>query len=143
MAKRNNQVQSTAPQAPVLVLGESLAAALAAASTPTPELQVPGAVASESVAIQPATVVVPVPAPVAVHPTQIVVGLGKPYNVRAGTQFDNVRSWQATVAFLQANGGQCTVGALANHLKGLYNHANFAGYAVRRGYLTPVQAATA
>lgn len=84
--------------------------------------------------------VMPAPqAPAALHPSQQTVTLGKPYNVRAGTQFDNVASWQATCVFIAGKGGSCTVAELAAHLKEIRNHANFAGYCVRRGYLVPVQ----
>lgn len=83
--------------------------------------------------------VMPIAKGAALHPSQQTVTLGKPYNVRAGTQFDNVASWQATCAFIAGKGGSCTVAELAAHLKEIRNHANFAGYCVRRGYLVPVQ----
>lgn len=141
MSKRNNQaVRTTQQSAPALVLGQALSAALAQRDVPALPSTVPGAVATPSVTLAkaaPAVVAAPAPS-TPVHPTQVVVGLGKPYNVRAGTQFDNVASWQAVCAFLASKGGQATVGEIAQHLKELRNHANFAGYAVRRGYLAPV-----
>jgi hypothetical protein len=144
MAKHNaarNATPRNAPAAPLLVLGQSLQQALAQApSTPAMPAQVPGALATSTVTLaKPAPVVVAPAAPsTPVHPTQVVVKLGKAYNVRSGTQFDNVASWQATCAFLASKGGQATVGEIAQHLKELRNHANFAAYAVRRGYLQPV-----
>lgn len=144
MANRNTRTSNPVATAPKLVLGSSLQAALQqAASTPAMPAQVPGSMAAHNAALAVgwAAVAAATPAPAATqHVSQQVVGLGKPYNVRAGTQFNNVRSWQAVVAFLQANGGQCTVAQLAAHLAQLHNHANFAGYCVRRGYLAPVQA---
>lgn len=135
MSKRNNQAVRQQPATPALVIGQALSAALAQRDVPAMPSTVPGAVATPSVVLakEPSPVVA---APV--HPTQVVVKLGRPYNVRSGTQFDNVASWQATCAFLASKGGQATVGEIAQHLKELRNHANFAGYAVRRGYLQPV-----
>lgn len=77
----------------------------------------------------------------AVHPLQVVVGLGnKPYNVRATTAADNAASWQLVCAFLSTNGGTATVGQIQQHLQSSRNHASFASYIVKRGYLAPVAA---
>lgn len=154
MAKHNRNAnatpRATAPTAPQLVVGTSLAQALANAM-PAPQPAVPGALASSAsvgaMLASPAWANTPIGAAslavaaqqAAVHPTQQVVGLGKPYNVRAGTAFNNVRSWQLVQAYLAANGGAATVGQIAAHLQAQVNHANFAGYCVRRGYLAPVQ----
>jgi len=84
------------------------------------------------------TTVAPVAPTAYTHPSQLVVGFGpKPANVRAGTAQNNVASWALVVAYLQANGGTCTVGALAAHLAAARNHASFAAYAVRNGWLAP------
>lgn len=72
----------------------------------------------------------------------VVYAAGKAYNVRNGTAQDNVRSWQAIQAVLQANGGQATRADITAAVTP-YNHAPFVGYAIRRGYLVPVTATAA
>ncbi len=71
---------------------------------------------------------------------QVVYAAGKPYNVRPGTAQDNSRSWAAIQAVLQANNGQATRADLVAAVTP-FNHAPFVGYAIRRGWLAPAQAA--
>ena len=70
----------------------------------------------------------------------VVYGAGKPYNVRQGTAQANDRSWQAIQAVLQANNGQATRAEIQAAVAA-FNHVPFVGYCIRRGWLTPVQAA--
>lgn len=69
---------------------------------------------------------------------QVVYKAGKVYNVRPGTAQDNARSWSAIAAKLAESGGTCTRADLVQVVS-QFNHAPFVGYAIRRGWLTPVE----
>lgn len=131
MAKHKNRSNASKP-APALILGTSVAQALAQPSTNV--LVPPGALAVASTT----TGATQAPATQA-NPQSQLLQLGKPYNVRSGTAYNNHASWQVVVAYLQQNGGQVTLAALQQHLQATRNHYGFAGYCLRRGYLAPVQ----
>lgn len=78
----------------------------------------------------------PQAATTAVASTQLYkVAPGKQYSPRATTLQGNAASWQAVTQYLQANKGTATLQALQAHLAQARNHANFAKYAIRRGWL--------
>lgn len=60
---------------------------------------------------------------------------GAKYSPRTTTLQGNAASWATVTAFLQANGGKVTLAALQAHLAQAHNHANFAKYTIRRGWL--------
>lgn len=77
------------------------------------------------------------PVSTAVAATQYysVSAAGAKYSPRSTTLQGNAASWQVAQAYLQANGGRATLQALQAHLAQQRNHANFAKYAIRRGWL--------
>ena len=59
--------------------------------------------------------------------------LGKSYRPAANTLNDTQTTWESVQALLST--GAVTRGELTNHLKEKHNHADFVGYAIRRGWL--------
>ncbi len=80
----------------------------------------------------PATTARAAPVNAAMH---VIYKVGKPYNVRPGTQQDNARSWAKVQECLNANNGQATREQLTAAVTP-FNHAPFVAYAIRRGWLT-------